>query len=92
MTKKKNMQITFIAALTDAFKDEDDRELNCFPKVKTENGNDLILAMFYAFHLVFNEYTGQKCDPLEFISILTRLLFQEQREQFLGASVEEDDD
>lgn len=92
MTNKESMQIAFITALTDAFKDEDDRELNCIPKVQTENGNDLILAMFYAFHLVFNKYTGQKCDPLDFISILIRLIFQEQRERLLGVSVEEDDD
>lgn len=92
MSNKENMQIAFFTALTDAFKDEDDRELNCIPKVNTENGNDLILAMFHAFHLVFNQYTGQKCDPLEFISILTRLLFQEHQERFLGVCEDETTD
>lgn len=92
MTKKKNMQIAFITALLDVFRDEDDRELDCIPKLddEGENGNDLILAMFHAFQFVFNEYSGQKCDSLEFISILTRLLFQEQRERF--AAEEEDDE
>lgn len=83
MTKKKNMQIAFITALLDVFRDEDNRELECIPAVdiEHENGNDLILAMFYAFQYVCNTYSGQKYDPLEFISVLTRLLFQEQREK-----------
>lgn len=77
---KKEMQIAFITALTDVFKDEDNRELGCIPKVdmENENGNDLILAMFYAVQYVYNTYAGQKDDPLAFISVLTRLLFQER--------------
>lgn len=80
MTKKDNMQIAFITALLDVFRDEDKRELDCMPKVdiEYENGNDLILAMFYAVQYVYNIYSGQKDDPLAFISVLTRLLFQER--------------
>lgn len=94
MTKKENMQIAFITALLDVFRDEDDRELCCIPKLddEGENGNDLILAIFHAFRFVFNEYSNQKCDPLEFISILTRLFFQEQREEILGVSGDEDNE
>lgn len=93
MTKKKNMQIAFIIALTDVFKNEDERELDCIPKLEDEgeNGNDLILAMFYAFQYVCNTYSGQKYDPLEFISVLTRLLFQEQRERFVAKEDEDDE-
>lgn len=94
MTNKENLQIAFIVALTDVFKDENDKELGTIPKIdlNTIRGNDLVLAMFYALQYVCNKCTGQECDPLEFIGILIRLIFQEQREQFLGASVEEDDD
>ena len=40
MNSKEDMKAAFITALTDVFKDEDDRELNCIPnltmKAKTE--------------------------------------------------------
>ena len=92
MTKKENMRIAFITALLDVFRDEDNRELDCIPKVDVEheNGNDLILAMFYAMQYVCNTYSGRKDDPLDFISVLTRLLFQEHQEKFSGVSEDED--
>lgn len=93
MDKKDSMTAIFIAALTDVFKDEDERTL---PAIGVDsdsiNGNDLILAMFFAFHYIFNQYTGEQADPLEFISILTRLLFQEQKEILSGTSEEDEDE
>lgn len=92
MTKKENMQVAFTTALLDVFRDEGERELNYFPKVdiENENGNDLILAMFYAVQYVYNTYSGREDDPLAFICVLTRLLFQEQRENFPGVSEDKD--
>lgn len=92
MTKKENMQVAFTTALLDVFRDEDERELDYFPKIdiENENGNDLILAMFYAVQYVYNTYAGRKDDPLAFIYVLTRLLFQEQRENFPGVSEDKD--
>lgn len=53
MNSKEDMKAAFITALTDVFKDEDGRELNCIPKLDDEggNGNDLILAIFTLFSL-----------------------------------------
>ncbi len=91
--KKQELEILFITALTDAFKDEDDRELCTMPNVDLENadGNDLVLAMLHAFHFVINTFTGQHSDPLEFIGMLVRLLFQEERERLLETGDKEEE-
>lgn len=88
--KEQELQFLFITALTDAFKDEDDRELYAMPKVSLEdaNGNDLVLAMLHAFRFVINTFADQHLDPLEFIGVLTKLLFQKEQEKF--ASVNEE--
>lgn len=93
MNSKEDMKAAFITALTDVFKDEDDRELDCIPKLEDEgeNGNDLILAIFYAFQFVFNTYTGQECDPLDFISVLTRLFFQDYSERIANPDEEDEE-
>lgn len=93
MNKKEQMTVAFITALTDVFKNKDERELDCIPKLEDEgkNGNDLILAIFYAFQFVFNTYTGQECDSLKFISILTRLLFQEHQDSINNVNEEENE-
>lgn len=53
MNKKEQMTAAFITALTDVFKNKDERELDCIPKLEDdgENGNDLILAIFTLFNL-----------------------------------------
>ncbi len=94
MNNIEQMTLTFVTALTDVFKDEDDRELNNMPEFNIEKvkGNELVLSMFYAFQFVFNQYTGRKDDSLKFIGVLTRLLFQEQQNQFTGADQEDEGD
>lgn len=80
---KNDMKIMFITALMDAFKDEEDRELDSFPEIDINNVdcNEMVLAMFYAFQFVFNHFTTKCVDPLEFIEILIRLLFQDQEKR-----------
>lgn len=73
-------KLIFYTAIQDAFRDEDDRELNSVGKIELSEGkecNDEILDLFYAFNAVFNKLTGSECDPLDFINILIRLLFQD---------------
>lgn len=92
MNNKENLKIAFFVALTDVFRNVEDRQLSAILPVnpETEYGNDLVLAMFYALQALHIECTGTKVDPLEFISILTRLLFQEQSEAFKGGDIDED--
>lgn len=77
------LKITFFAALTDAFKDEEERSLNFMPKVDIENAeaNVIFTEMFYAFQITFNTLTNNHCDPIDFIQTLTRLLFEDQINQ-----------
>lgn len=77
--EKDTIALMFFTALMDCFKEDEERELDAFGKLDLNevDGNTLILSMFHAFQLVFSRFTSQNPDPLEFISILTRLVFQD---------------
>ena len=81
------MTMQFVTAITDCFKDEDNRELYSFPQIESENGNEIVLSMFYAFQLVVNQLGDTQYDPIEFIGVLTRLLFQEAKAKKAGGDV-----
>ena len=51
----KQMTMQFVTAITDCFKDEDNRELYNFPQIESEDGNEIVLSMLYAFQLVVNQ-------------------------------------
>lgn len=74
------LKITFSAALTDVFMDEEERSLKFMPKVDLKNAeaNVVFTEMFYAFQMAFNVLTNNHCDPIDFIQMLTRLLFEDQ--------------
>mgnify|MGYP000944733904 CR=1 FL=1 len=66
--------VAVATAIVDLFKDEEER--SPIPKIDTENlkeGNDLFFALFKAIQIVFNNYTGEEHDSLDFLAILTRL-------------------
>jgi len=74
-------KIIFLAAIADAFRDEEDRELGAFGKIEIpEDGNmtQILTDLFYAFKLFYNQISGADADSLEFISVLTRLAVQDQ--------------
>lgn len=72
----------FCIALSDCYKDEDNRILNTVSKIPTkfdEDGTDLtddIYAMLIAYHKIFEDLTSQDVDVLEFTHILNRLAVQ----------------
>jgi hypothetical protein len=72
------MIMQFVTAITDCFKDEDNRELYSFSQIKSEDGNEIVLSMFYALQFVVNQLGNTHYDPLELISVLTRLLFLQE--------------
>ncbi len=80
------MTMQFVTAITDCFKDEDDRELYSFPQIESEDGNEIVLSMFHAFRFVVNQLGNEKYDHLELISVLTRLLFQEANAKEAGGN------
>lgn len=67
----------FGAALTDVYKDEEDRELPALPKM--DLGGDFtedLTAMLFAMHIVAGRITHNSWDILEFTNVLTRLAVQ----------------
>ena len=73
-------QIIFLTALMDAYRNEDDRQLQYCETIDTgtSDASEDFLAMFWAMHTIYVTLTGQQVDQLEFINILTRLLFEDK--------------
>lgn len=86
------MTMQFVTAITDCFKDDDDRELYCFPQIsEVENANEIILSMFYAFQFVVNQFCNTDYDPLDFINAIEHLLFQKARDEINTAGGDDND-
>lgn len=80
----------FAAALTDVYKDEEDRELPALPKM--DLGGDFtedLTAMLFAMRVVAGRITHNSWDILEFTNVLTRLAVQHLLE---GKEDKDDDD
>lgn len=74
-------KIIFLTAISDAFRDEEDRELNAAGKIDIpEDGNatPILTDLFYAFKAFYTQISGDNVDPIEFIGKLMRLVFQDQ--------------
>lgn len=70
--------VTLLVALMDAYKDEEERELNNFSPIEIVNGDmtENFYCMFCAIKLFYQKMSNTECDDLEFIAILNRLAFQ----------------
>lgn len=74
-------KLIFLTAISDVFRDDEDRELDSVGRIEMPEDGDLTKVMtdlFYAVQTFFNMTTESEVDPVEFISILTRLIFQDQ--------------
>ena len=74
-------KIIFLTAISDAFRDEEDRELNAVGKIDIPddgNATPILTDLFYAFKAFYAQISGGNVDPIEFISVLMRLVFQDQ--------------
>lgn len=86
-------KIIFLTAISDAFRDEEDRELNADGKIDIPEDGDatpILTDMFYAFKAFYTQMSGDNVDPIEFIGVLTRLVFQDQLNDNSEASETED--
>lgn len=73
-------KIIFLTAISDAFRDEEDRELNAVGKIDIPddgNATPILTDLFYAFKAFYTQISGDNVDPIEFIGVLTRLIFQD---------------
>ena len=67
----------FIAAITDVFRDEEDRELDAFSKLElNKDATEDITAILIAFQYVVQWLTGYDGDLIDFTHILNKLAFQ----------------
>lgn len=74
-------KLIFLTAISDAFRDDEDRELDSIGRIEMPEDGDFAKVMtdlFYAVQTFFNMMTESEADSVEFISILTRLVFQDQ--------------
>ena len=86
-------KIIFLTAIADAFRGEEDRELNAAGKIDIpEDGNatPILTDLFYAFKAFYTQMSGDNVDRIEFIGVLTRLIFQDQIKDNSEASETED--
>ena len=74
-------KIIFLTAISDAFRDEEDRELNAVGKIDIPddgNATPILTDLFYAFKAFYTQLSEDNVDPIEFIGVLMRLVFQDQ--------------
>ena len=68
----------FFAAISDVYKDEENRELEAFSKLELpmDDATDDITAMLIAFQFVVQRLTGYDGDLIDFTHILNKLAVQ----------------
>lgn len=80
MDNREQKTLTFLIALSDVYKEDDDRELNCMSPIKLpEDGNmtEDIFCMLKAIHTMIVKIVGdENMDLLDTIAMLNRLVFQ----------------
>lgn len=74
-TKEKAMQ--FLTALMDVYRDENDRELEAFPKMEfSEDVTSDFTAMLLAMQVIVERITGYDGDIIDFTHMLNKLAVQ----------------
>ena len=77
LTHVKEKAVHFLAAMTDVYRDEDNRELDAFDKLQLDNDvTEDFTAMLLAVHVMAQEMTGFDGDLIDFVHMLNKLAFQ----------------
>lgn len=78
MNKIEEKAITFISAITDVYRDEENRELEAFSKMDlSEDVTEDFTAMLVAMKVIFEGITGDHdSDIIDFTHILNKLAVQ----------------
>lgn len=77
LTKVEEKALHFLAALSDVYRDEEDRELVAFSKLEiAKDLTDDITAMLIATHFVVERLTGYVGDLIDFTHVLNKLAVQ----------------
>ena len=80
MDNREQKTLTFLIALSDVYKEDDDRELNCMSPIERPENGDMsedIFCMLKAMHIMIVKITGDDdMDLLDIIAMLNRLVYQ----------------
>ena len=80
MDNREQKTLTFLIALSDVYKEDDDRELNCMSPIELPENGDMsedIFCMLKAMHFMIVKITGDDdMDLLDTIAMLNRLVYQ----------------
>ncbi len=77
MKKVKEKALQFLTALSDVYRDEEDRELEAFEKMQfSEDATEDFTAMLLAMKAVFDRVIGDDSDLIDFTHILNKLAVQ----------------
>jgi hypothetical protein len=77
MKKIEQKALCFMTALADVYKDEENRELDAFPKMKLSNDvTEDFTAMLLAMSLIFQQLTEYDGDLIDFTHMLNKLAVQ----------------
>lgn len=80
MDNREQKTLTFLIALSDVYKEDDDRELNCMSPIELPDNGDMsedIFCMLKAMHFMIVKIMGDEdMDLLDTIAMLNRLVFR----------------
>lgn len=80
MDKFENKILTFVTAIQDVYKNEEDRQLDFLQKLELSDDEitEDFTAILYAMQVWYSSITGGNEDIFDFIGILNRLAIQHQ--------------
>lgn len=77
MTRIEEQALHFLTALSDVYRDEEDRELDAFSKKSfSEDLTEDFTAMLLAMNLICEKITGFEGDLIDFTHMLNKLAIQ----------------
>ena len=77
MNKIEEKALRFLTALQDVYRDEENRELEAFDKMKfSEDVTEDFTAMLLALKVVFDMVCGDETDLIDFTHILNKMAVQ----------------
>lgn len=77
MTKTEEKAMHFLMALSDVYRDEENRELDAFSAIKfSDDITEDFTAMLIAMNLIFDRIVGSDGDLIDFTHVLNKLAVQ----------------
>ena len=77
MNKIQRKAMQFLTALSDVYKDEENRELEAFSAIEfSEDVTEDFTAMLVAMNIIFDRITGSDGDLIDFTHVLNKLAVQ----------------